>query len=156
MIECLSTSLNKHVNEWAKCLKDAILIAKLSEGDLPAIEAKYHKKCLTDTYNSFLRASKKMNLGERELLSSIEDLALSDVVEYIQDTIALSYDDNTVPVFTQKSLTDFYKSRIIHHGSLYDSIDSLAFSQTAHATRLQEKILEKVPGLCVAKRSREV
>ena len=53
LFKCATTSLSKHVNVWATYLKDSKLLAKLSEGDMHAIEAKYHKKCLTETYNKF-------------------------------------------------------------------------------------------------------
>ena len=34
-------------------------------------------------------------------------MALKDVVEYITDVIAITYDDNSIPVFTQKPITEY-------------------------------------------------
>ena len=83
-------------------------------------------------------------------------MTLKDVVEYIRDAIAITYEDNSIPAFTQKSITDLYNDRLIHHGSRYDLIDAVAFARNTHATRVREKIQEKIPGLCVAKKATEV
>ena len=80
--------------------------------------------------------------------------ALKDVIDYVKDTISLSYVIGTVPVFTQMSLTYMYRERIVHHGHAYKSIDSQSFAEAAHDTRLREKVVNKIPGLCVAKSGR--
>ena len=82
--------------------------------------------------------------------------ALKDVINYVKDTISLSYEIGTVPVFTQTSLMYMYRERIIHHGHAYESFNSQSFAESAHATRLREKVLYKIPGLCVAKSGRQV
>ena len=154
--KCLTKSLSKHINLWARLLKDSKLLAKLSEGDMPATEAKYHKKCLTDTFNKFKIEERKNQFKERELLTFIEELAMRDVIQYIKDTIAKDQENDTVPVFTQKMLTDFFKKQIIRHGSEYDNIDAESFANNSHATRMREKILAEIPGLCMANKGREV
>ena len=63
---------------------------------------------------------------------------------------------NETPVFTQKSLTDLYKERIIYHGMWVESVDAEAFSEVAHCTHLRNAIMDKVPSLCVAKSGRTV
>ena len=40
-------------------------------------------------------------------------IALKDVVEYIKDAINSSYEDDSVPVFTRKSITGMYNDRFI-------------------------------------------
>ena len=67
-----------------------------------------------------------------------------DVIDYVKDTISLSYEIGTVPVFTQTPLTYVYKERIVHHGHAYKSIDAQSFAEAPHATRLREKILNKI------------
>ena len=49
--ECRTENLTKHVEEKAKYLMRDDLVAKLSVGDLVAIEAKYHKDCLSSLHN---------------------------------------------------------------------------------------------------------
>ena len=58
--------------------------------------------------------------------------------------------------FTQKSITDMYNNRRIYDGSQYNSVNVTAFATNTHVNRLQEKILDKVPGLSVAMEEREV
>ena len=70
-------------------------------------------------------------------------VALKDVVKFIRDAIATAYEDNTISAFTQKSITDMYNDRLIHHGSRCDSNDVVAFSRNTHAARVREKIQGK-------------
>ena len=82
--------------------------------------------------------------------------ALRDVTDYVNDSISQSYEIGTIPVFTQTSLTYMYRERIINHGHAYESIDAQSFAEAAHATQFREKILNKIQGLSVAKRGRQV
>ena len=41
LLSCLSKNLDNHVREWAEYLRVSKLLAKLSEGDMTATEAKY-------------------------------------------------------------------------------------------------------------------
>ena len=56
----------------------------------------------------------------------ILDMTLKDVVEYIRDAIAITYENKSIPVFTEKSITDLYNDRLMYHGSQYNSIDAVA------------------------------
>lgn len=49
--EVTSLPLDKKIREHAFALQDSALLAKLSMGDLIALEAKYHKNCLSDLSN---------------------------------------------------------------------------------------------------------
>ena len=79
-----------------------------------------------------------------------------NVIDYIKDTISLSYEIGTVPVFTQTSLTYMYRERIVHHGDAYKSVNAQLFAEAAQATRLREKILNNITVLCVAKKGIQV
>ena len=81
--------------------------------------------------------------------------ALKDVIDFEEHYI-ISYEIGTVPVFTQTSLLYMYRERIVHHGHAYESIETQSFAEAARATRLREKILNKISGLCVAKGVRQV
>ena len=83
-------------------------------------------------------------------------MTLKDVVEYIRDAIAITYENKSIPVFTEKSITDLYNDRLMYHGSQYNSIDAVASAWNTRATRMREKIQEKIPGFCIAKKGREV
>ena len=84
------------------------------------------------------------------------DMALKDVAEYIRDAIAITYENKSIPVFTEKSITYLYNNRLMYHGSQYNSIDAAASAWNTHATWMREKIQEKIPGFCIAKKGREV
>ena len=53
-------------------MQDRKLLVKLCEGDMTAVEAKYHKNCLKNMYNKFI--NKKNTAVEKELLSTIEGI----------------------------------------------------------------------------------
>ena len=54
-------SLDARVRERATILQDQKLLAKRSEGDLVAIEAKYHPAYLVSLYNKARTTTKKQN-----------------------------------------------------------------------------------------------
>ena len=116
LISCRSNNLFEHVKIWATYLFDARLLAKLSEGDMVAIEAQYHKKCLTKFFNSY-KSKKRAEIPVAELLREIERKALKDVVNYVKDQVTLCFETNSTPVFTQKSISDLYNARLIHFGA---------------------------------------
>ena len=52
--QCQTLLLDKCVRKMAQELVDTKLLAKLSEGDMIATEAKYHCNCLSRLYNAYL------------------------------------------------------------------------------------------------------
>ena len=72
-------------------LQDFELLAKISGGDLIAIEAKYHMKCLTNLRNKHRSFQRKMESAE--LLDAEEEerfneaRAFVELVEYIEDSV---------------------------------------------------------------------
>ena len=54
-------------------MQDRKLLVKLREGDMTAVEGKYHKNCLKNMYNKF-KNKKKIAAVEKELLSTIEGI----------------------------------------------------------------------------------
>ena len=57
---CFFFKKDGRVRDAALLLSDEKLLAKLSEGDLVAIEAKYHKSCLASLYNRVRNASEPL------------------------------------------------------------------------------------------------
>ncbi len=58
--QCSTMGLDHELRKMATDLQDALLLARISGGDLVAIEGKYHYKCLSDYKNrhrSHMRAS---------------------------------------------------------------------------------------------------
>ena len=68
----------------------------------------------------------------------------------MKETVPICHESNSAPIFTQKSLTDIYNEKQVHHGA------SKEFTKKTHCTHLREKIMMEVPGLCDARDGRQV
>lgn len=127
-------------------MSDAKLLAKLSEGDLVAIEARYHKACLTSLGNRVraFNASQSKVDSEDDIIFGV---VLDEIASYIRDCPRT---ENSVPVFKLSDLKRICCERLQEHGASEEK-------QTAiHSTRLKEKILEQLPQLSEHKKGREV
>ena len=76
-------SLDSRVRDCAAILQDEALLAKLSAGDLVAIEAKYHSNCLASLYNKAQSATTEF---PRSGLNALEGIALAELVSYIEES----------------------------------------------------------------------
>ena len=63
--QCQTLLLDKCVRKMAQELVDTKLLAKLSEGDMIATEAKYHCNCLSRLYNAYLDHNTKKSAENR-------------------------------------------------------------------------------------------
>ena len=100
-----SLSFDESIRKMATQLEDSKLIAKLAAGDMVATEALYHKSCVTKLWNSYQSCTNgqdKDNESSGKISSTGN--ALDSVVNWLRDTIAISLDGNTVPVFLLKDL----------------------------------------------------
>ena len=136
--------LDKRVRDVATKLLDEKLMAKLSEGDLVATEACYHKTCLASLYNRVRIFNDEKSSSEKrdEIL---EGMALAEVVAYIKQ--CTERNDSVIPVFQLKKLNDLHERRLAFYGC------SVALQ---HATRFKEKLLEMIPELSEHKKGRKV
>jgi len=92
----------------AKDLQDTILLARISGGDLTAIDTKYHLSCLTSLRNrhrSFLRESQS-NIDDGEQ-SKNEVRASMELVTHIENFI-----ENGIFCFTFCSLHQMYEGHL--------------------------------------------
>ena len=138
---CQTLYLDMRIRNIAQEMNNAKLLIKLSEGDMVATEAKYHRGCLIMLYNSY-RKHNYNKMEEREV-QMLEGIALSEVVEFVEESILVS-DKDTTPVFKLKDLTELYQNRLRMYGAE-------EAANSVHATRLKNKILENVPGLCATR-----
>lgn len=65
--QCRTLEIHKRVKKFATVLGDSKLLAKLSEGDMVAIESKYHKHCLIKFYNHHRDHMRSLNSKTAEL-----------------------------------------------------------------------------------------
>ena len=115
----------------------------MSDGDMVAIEAKYHIKCLNNLYN---KLGKQKNESEN---ASNEDsinygMALVKLIDIINNTIQNATE---VPVFKLSVLKVTFNHILISHGT-HDS--------NIHSTRLKDHLLQHIPGLESLKKGKEI
>ena len=88
--------LDARVRKCAMVLQDEMLLAKLSTGDLVALEAKYHAPCLASLYKKAERVKEE---GEEDETSPRlpEGIALAELVSFIEESRMVSTVE--LPVF---------------------------------------------------------
>ena len=107
------------------------LLAKLSVGDLIALEAKYHVQCLVSLYN---RARQTKGSHEQEDSGTMnQGIALAELVAYIEDAHA---DNEVVPIFKLADLSRMYSTRLEQLGTC-----------RVNSTNLKDRILAYFPDL---------
>ena len=128
--EAATFQIDERVRTCAKLLQDTELIAKLSAGDMVALEAKYHTKCLVGLYNRARKAkSQRLNGAcEEEVASRI---AFAELVMYIEEIH--NSDEQQAPVFKLSDLAQLYVSRMEQLGVKLDA--------RVHTTRLKQRLL---------------
>ena len=141
----LTFEVDKKVRECAILLNDGKLVAKLSSGDLIAIEAKYHSKYLVRLYNR-TRSLKLQKVAEVSNTKAIElsELAFAELVACIEDVL----EEDEPTLLTLSDLVKFYTSRIEHFLK--------AECGKVNVTRLKERIREAFPSLTAHTEGREV
>ena len=123
-------------------LQDEMLLAKLSAGDLVALEAKYHAPCLASLYKKAERVKEE---GEEDETSPRlpEGIALAELVSFIEESRMVSTVE--LPVFR---LVGKYTCRLKQLGENTRA--------GIHTTRLKDRILSQIPALQEHKQGRDV
>ena len=143
--EAATFQIDERVRTCAKLLQDTELIAKLSAGDMVALEAKYHTKCLVGLYNRARKAkSKRLNgVCEEEVASRI---AFAELVMYIEEI--RNSDEQQAPVFKLSDLAQLYVSRMEQLGVKLDA--------RVHTTRLKQRLLAQFMDMQAQKQGRDI
>ena len=81
---------DKNVWRCATELGDTELLAKLSAGDMVAIEAKYHRNCLRALYNTITPAAPKDEDEDR-----LHGIAFAELVVFMED---MNADEDNAPL----------------------------------------------------------
>ena len=143
--QVLTLGLDSRVRECATALHDKKLLAKLSEGDLVALEAKYHAPCLAMLYKR-AKAVRYTDDDEEEILLKPEGIVLAELVAYIKESRICSTTE--LPVFKLADLASKYESRLQQLGC--------SASTRINSTRLKERILSQIPDIEAYKQGRDV
>ena len=82
--EAATFQVVKHVRTCAELLQDIELLVKLSIGDIVALDAKYHTKCLVKLYNRArkVKAEKIQSTSDWEIMSNF---VFAELIIYIKE-----------------------------------------------------------------------
>ena len=80
----------------------SILLAKLEAGDMIALEAKYHRKCLVNLYNRARALDRAASDEDYE--AHLHGIALAELVAHIEDL----QKGDIAPAFKLTGLTQMY------------------------------------------------
>lgn len=128
--------IDRRVRECASLVNDNRLIGKLASGDMVAIEAKYHAKCLVGLYNQARKLRLSLNSENASSYKpiDIEELAFSELVALIDETLEVE----EPAVLKLSDLVKFYSSKLSELGGEHPD-------RITDATRLKTRLLTAFP-----------
>ena len=104
--------LDARVRKYAAVLHDQNLLAKLSTGDLVAIEAKYYNACLTSLSNRARAIDTEVKDDDHTL--QLEGIAFAELVVFIEDSRS---EEDVIPIHKLVDLSNMYTSRLKQLGA---------------------------------------
>ena len=135
--------IDKRVRQHALDLQDTLLLAKLATGDMIAIEAKYHKSCLTALYNR-ARAVASSTSGNNQC-NNLDSVALAELAAYMEDC---HNEMDIAPVFKLSDLAQLYETHLEQLGVEVDG--------RVHTSRLKLRLLAVLPNLKATSQGKNV
>lgn len=142
--EAATFQLDRRVRYCATVLEDTDLLRRLSAGDMVALEAKYHTKCLVGLYNR-ARKPQSEREGSTEKEREVSGIVFAELVLYMEET---RQDEETAPVFKLADLVHLYQSRMEQLGVKLDT--------RIHSTRLKQRLLAQFPDLQAHTKGRDI
>ena len=140
--EASTHKLDMKVRRFALQLEDKKLLAKLSAGDMIALETKYCRNCLTTLYNKARQATEKQK--KEENCSHLHSIAFAQLVAYMEDM----RDEESVSVFKLTDMVSLYKKRLQQL--------ALTVGNRIHSKRLKVRFLSALPDLTVHAQGRKI
>ena len=136
----VSGSVRRH------CRTDEELLAKLSVGDLVALEAKYHAPCLASLYKKAEKVKGKKAKKMGQLLDDRRIWRFVEMISFIEKSRMVN--TAMLPVFRLVELVGKYTSRLKQLGENTPA--------RIHTTRLKDRILFQISALEEHKQGRDV
>uniref|UniRef100_UPI00358F83C1 uncharacterized protein n=1 Tax=Myxine glutinosa TaxID=7769 RepID=UPI00358F83C1 len=136
--------MDKRVRACATLLGDTELLGRLSGGDMIALDAQYHPRCLIGLYN---RTRKAQSTGSQDTKQerAMSAVVFAELVLYIEET---RQDEETAPVFRLADLVQLYQSRMEQLGVQLDT--------RVHSTRLKQRLLAQFPDMRAHTKGRDI
>ena len=143
-LHCASTlNVDKKVRDCAVLLNDRKRIAKLSAGDLIAIEAKYHVKCFVRLYNRARPFKQHDSKPADDTPMDVEELAFAELIVYIDKCLEVE----EPAILLLSDLVSYYTSKLQELVVEYGKVN---------ATWLEERVLAPFPDLTAHVEGREI
>ena len=136
----VSGSVRRH------CRTDEELLAKLSAGDLVALETKHHTPCLASLYKKAERVKGKKAKKMGQLLDDRRIWRFVEMISFIEKSRMVN--TAMLPVFRLVELVGKYTSRLKQLGENTPA--------RIHTTRLKDRILFQISALEEHKQGRDV
>ena len=133
--EVTTFQVDQHMRKSAELTGDSLLLAKLSLGDMVALEAKYHTKCLLALYNHARKVQVERQGAYRED-DEISGIVFAELVMYIEEVRLVA---STAPVFKLADMAQLYMSRLQQFG--------LTSDKRMHTTPLKQRLLAHFPAM---------
>ncbi len=123
-------SITEDIHDKAVSLGEDRIVARLAEGDLVAIEAKYHRNC----YTKFNRRHYEMQMNTKQCQGTqdTEIIVENELLQFVNDEIA-----GGCRIFALQDLTDMMTERLEQH----------EIRKKVNCTRLKKRVLENFPHL---------
>ena len=128
-----SKGIDQTVEDYAKAINDAKILAKLAMGDIHSHGAVYHKDCLSALHN---KATKYKTDSKTEKHTYSESIALSELVIYIEET---RLDEGADLYFKLADLAKLYHNRLEQLG--------VSIPKRISTTRLKERLRDQMLNL---------
>ena len=136
--------IHTKVQRCAITLEDTDLLAKLAPGDMVALEAKYHTKCLANLYNR-ARAATESAIADTGVDARVSGIAFAELVTFMEEN---RREEGIVPTFKLSDLARMYKARLEQLG--------VSVEGRIHSTRLKARLLAVIPDLQAHSQGRDV
>ena len=139
--------ITKNVYNCAEKLCDTKLLTKMAPGDMIAINAKYHKNCLTNLYNRYRSHLRKVEFNKQSIQVSYDSLVFAELIAYIEEA---RQNTTNIPIFYLKNLVEMYKIKLAE----LTEVDVKEI--TVHPTRFKTRLLKHIPGLTGEKKGKDI
>ena len=136
--------IHAKVQRCAIILEDTDLLAKLAPGDMVALEAKYHTKCLANLYNR-ARAATESAIADTGVDARVRGIAFAELVTFMEEN---RREESIVPTFKLSDLARMYKARLEQLG--------VSVEGRIHSTRLKARLLAVILDLQAHSQGRDV
>ena len=136
--------MGRQVRACATLLGSTELLGRLSGGDMIALDAHYHPRCLIGLYS---RTKKAQSTGSQDTNQkrAMSAVVFAELVLYIEET---RQDKETAPVFRLADLIQLYQSRMEQLGVQLDT--------RVHSTRLKQRLLAQFPDMRAHTKGRDI